>query len=76
MPSADSVDQITDKLANSATETGAIEDEKCSIGHFGAQLTAEEVVAVGEQSDVYDFDSFIQRMRHASCKPILENIKR
>ena len=26
--------------------------------------------------DSYNFDAFISKMRHESCKPILENIKR
>lgn len=26
--------------------------------------------------DSYNFDAFISKMRHESCKPVLENIKR
>lgn len=26
--------------------------------------------------DAYNFDAFISKMRHESCKPVLENIKR
>lgn len=29
-----------------------------------------------DYSDSYDFDTFIAKMRHPSCKPILENVKR
>ena len=29
-----------------------------------------------DYSDSYDFDIFIAKMRHPSCKPILENVKR
>jgi hypothetical protein len=72
MPEAafDRVHQITETLADEGC------DEKASAGAFTAKAKQASEAGMTEQSDVYDFDSFIQRMRHASCKPILENIKR
>ncbi len=75
---ADEMDQITQKLVSSPLKQSQpesdIDDEKASMGNF----TAQQVESNEKEglSDVYDFDSFIQRMRHPSCKPVLENIKR
>ena len=82
MPEAqplDHADHFTQKLKESdrAHETFAAHvDEKASISAVESITAAAVEEAVGEQSDVYDFDAFIQRMRHPSCKPVLESIKR
>ena len=43
------------------------------------EVTANDLKAAEQISldlDAYNFDNFISKMRHESCKPVLENIKR
>lgn len=67
-------DPITQKLEKKSVKEASV-DEKASIGGEFSGLAVE---GSNDESntDVYDFDAFIRRMRHPSCKPILENIKR
>lgn len=81
MPEPSPLDQaceITEKLSQKPqAHDDEAEDEKSSTtGNFNASVQVQCSGAPIGQTDVYDFDSFIQRMRHPSCKPILENIKR
>lgn len=48
-------------------------DEKDAVAE-ASDLCAVEQLAVS--LDSYNFDAFISRMRHPSCRPVLENIKR
>ena len=70
-------DTITLKLEKSVKEENSLNDGESEKDSVSAFSVAKGPTGREENNiDVYNFDSFIQRMRHPSCKPILENIKR
>ena len=52
----------------------SIEESKSKAKKEQILLQAAEQIPV--DLDAYNFDAFIAKMRHESCKPVLESIKK
>lgn len=63
------IETKNDNNNNNKTETPIECDETTAN-----DLKAAEQIPL--DLDAYNFDNFISKMRHESCKPVLENIKR
>lgn len=73
--------QIDEESSQISNNEQIIQEKKKSISSESDEKSKEfcdlkEAESFSLDLDAYNFDAFISKMRHESCKPVLENIKR